>query len=637
MSNLGLELKSPEPARVRGRHRPLGRILVDAGLIDQAALVHALEAQHVLDAPLGDILVAQGLVSRCEVTKALALQHQIQQVDLDTDPPKATLARHLSAEECLQHKVVPWRRLGKTLFLATSRPDRLSEIEGEAFGDIDLDIVPVLAEPAQIDRRITALYGTVLAKRAATRVPAGQSCRTWRIAGPGRRLWAGTASGAAALLFIALPAWTFTVFVILALCCSAMIMTLRLSSFVARCLWGNTPHVSDPAPPSMPARRPKVSVLVPLLHEEEIAGALIARLGQLTYPKALLQVVLVLEEGDQMTRDTIARTELPFWFDVIEVPQAGKLRTKPRALNYALDFCNGSIIGVWDAEDAPEVDQLDRVVQHFERAPQNVACVQGVLDYYNARTNWISRCFALEYASWWRVILPGVAHLGLIIPLGGTTLFFRRPILEKLCGWDAHNVTEDADLGVRLARHGYRTDLLPTVTYEEANFRAWPWIKQRSRWLKGFLITWVVHSRAPLQLIRDVGLIRFLGVQTLFLATFCQFIFAPFLWTFCLPLFGASHPVETTLGPEAFYSLFGFFVFAEILSIAIAMTAVSGSQHRHLIPWAITLPFYFILGSFAAYKALYEFVVMPFYWDKTEHGVSHKSDNGMQTRSARPP
>ncbi|HBR36562.1 MAG TPA: glycosyl transferase, partial [Sulfitobacter pontiacus] len=111
-------------------------------------------------------------------------------------------------------------------------------------------------------------------------------------------------------------------------------------------------------------------------------------------------------------------------------PQAGKLRTKPRALNYALEFCSGSIIGVWDAEDAPEADQINRVVQHFDQAHKNVACVQGVLDFYNARTNWISRCFTLEYATWWRVILPGVAHLGLIIPLGGTTLFFRRAALE---------------------------------------------------------------------------------------------------------------------------------------------------------------------------------------------------------------
>ena len=258
--------------------------------------------------------------------------------------------------------------------------------------------------------------------------------------------------------------------------------------------------------------------------------------------------MLVLEQHDTVTRDTIARTELPSWISVIEVPSANRLTTKPRALNYALDFCRGSIIGVWDAEDAPEPDQIEKVVTSFQDAPESVACLQGVLDYYNPKTNWISRCFTIEYATWWRMILPGVAQLGLVIPLGGTTLFFRRNILEKLCGWDAHNMTEDADLGIRLARHGYVTELIPTVTFEEANCRAWPWVKQRSRWLKGFAITWLVHMRARRALLRDLGFIQFMGVQTLLLATFAQFAFAPLLWSFWITLAGFEHPVALTLG-----------------------------------------------------------------------------------------
>ena len=138
---------------------------------------------------------------------------------------------------------------------------------------------------------------------------------------------------------------------------------------------------------------------------------------------------------------------MPDWISVIEVPQSEGPTTKPRALNYALDFCPGKIIGVWDAEDSPAPDQIEKVVMRFHSAPQNVACLQGILDYYNARANWLSRCFTIEYATWWRLVLPGIAKLGLVIPLGGTTLFFKRDILEKLGRWDAHNVTEDADLG----------------------------------------------------------------------------------------------------------------------------------------------------------------------------------------------
>ena len=221
----------------------------------------------------------------------------------------------------------------------------------------------------------------------------------------------------------------------------------------------------------------------------------------------------------------------------------------------------------------------------------------------------MSRCFTIEYATWWRLILPGIARLGLVIPLGGTTLFFRRDILEKLGGWDAHNVTEDADLGVRLARHGYRTELLPTVTHEEANCRPWRWVRQRSRWLKGFMITYFVHMRHPRQLLRELGWKRVMGLQVIFLATFSQFAAAPFLWS------GAVW-VMTVL-----------FICAEALSLILGLAAVSGRAHRHLLPWVPTMPFYFPLGALAAYKALHEMIAQPFFWDKTQHGYAEATED----------
>jgi cellulose synthase/poly-beta-1,6-N-acetylglucosamine synthase-like glycosyltransferase len=187
----------------------------------------------------------------------------------------------------------------------------------------------------------------------------------------------------------------------------------------------------------------------------------------------------------------------------------GTLQTKPRALNYALSFAKGSIIGVYDAEDAPAPDQLHVVVNRFAQRGPEVVCLQGQLDFYNSHSNWLAHCFTVEYATWFRIMLPSLERLGLAIPLGGTTLFFRRDILESLGGWDAHNVTEDADLGIRLARHGYRTEIIDTVTQEEANARAWPWVKQRSHWLKGYAITYGVHMRSPLKLWRDLGAWRF--------------------------------------------------------------------------------------------------------------------------------
>ena len=438
-------------------------------------------------------------------------------------------------------------------------------------------------------QHIGQLYGAKLIQIAQNRVPAQFSCHSWAVSSlvqkPVTLILLGSFAAALALA----PAWTITVAILFAFATLVMSTVMKIAAFCAQIskMVQATPFTTQRN--RLPQTLPKVSMLVPLLEEDEIAGKLIQRLTRLSYPRSLLEVVLVLEEGDTVTRNTIAKTELPNWMSVIEVPGANHLTTKPRALNYALDFCRGSIIGVWDAKDAPEQDQIEKVVSRFQDAPDNVACLQGVLDYYNAKTNWISRCFAIEYATWWRMILPGVARLGLVIPLGGTTLFFHRSILEELCGWDAHNVTEDADLGIRLARRGYVTELIPTVTFEEANCRAWPWVKQRSRWLKGFLITWLVHMRTPRQLIRDLGFVRFLGVQTLLLATFTQFALAPLLWSFWLLPTGFQHPVSLTLGYPIAVAMASFFIFAELVNLAISLVAVSRREHQHLILYATAL------------------------------------------------
>lgn len=611
----GLQVADPHTERV-----PFGRHLVNDGIIDQADLVHALDRQRKIDAPLGEILVSEGLASQTDILRAIANYHQAQQVDLDMDPPDAKMAEALPSSLCLAHGVVPWMHMGDILLVATNRPDRFAHLR-QCLGAQGMRMLPVIADEVQIRAAINLLYGMELAHRAATRVPAAESCRRWGNNPTRRAVWAGAVGCAGISALILAPLWTMTIAMMFAFITLMMTTTLKAAAFWAQ-LRAQRAERAIPQVDPVPFRLPQVSVLVPLLKEKEIAGALIKRLSRLTYPKSLLEVVLVLEAEDHVTRETIARTVLPNWISVIEVPSANRLTTKPRALNYALDFCRGSIIGVWDAEDAPEPDQIERIVNRFQAAPDNVACLQGILDYYNSRTNWLSRCFTIEYAAWWRMVQPGMAKLGLVVPLGGTTLFFRRHILEELGGWDAHNVTEDADLGVRLARHGYVTELVRTVTYEEANCRAWPWVRQRSRWLKGFMVTWLVHMRNPLQLWKELGTARFLGVQTIFLATFAQFACAPLLWSFWITLFGFDHPVALTLGNTVALWMAGAFLCAELINMAISMTAVSGKEHRHLMAFVPTTLFYYPLGMLAAYKALKELIVQPFFWDKTQHGIA---------------
>jgi hypothetical protein len=464
---------------------------------------------------------------------------------------------------------------------------------------------------------------------ASARIPEIESCRTWS-ASIRRRL--GLTLMALSLVAMLCVLWPVAVFGVLA---GWAVLTLGVAAALK--IVAAAAHViaPDDAPrghsPAHPL--PRVSILVPLFRETEIAHALIARLARLTYPKCLLDVILVLEEEDHLTQGTLAGIDLPPWVRAVVVPD-GQPRTKPRAMNYALDFCQGDIIGIFDAEDAPDPDQITKVARRFQQVPRDVACLQGILDYYNPRQNWLARCFTIEYATWFRTMLPGMARLGLAIPLGGTTLYFRRDVLESLGGWDAHNVTEDADLGFRLARHGYRTEMVGTVTEEEANCRAWPWIKQRSRWLKGYMTTYLVHMRHPGRLWAQLGPRKFWGFQAHFISALSQVLLAPVLWSFWLVLLGLPHPLDPVLPRGALLGLGSLFLTVEVITLAIYSASVARPKHRHLLPWVPTMHFYAPLAAIAAYKALFELLVKPFFWDKTAHGLSvaaaglHRSEGG---------
>ena len=507
-------------------------------------------------------------------------------------------------------------QLGETVTVAIAHPDRLSELR-DALQASFASITPVLASEAQINRLLTAHFSLPLAKQASSSVAPRLSSRTLQLA-RGRSILAASVIPALFLAWMA-PAAIFTAL------CSIALASVLLFSALKVC--GLSSYWNSRRPPAFSAVQSNsghgtvISILVPLFQEAEISRALLARIRKLTYPKALTDVILVLEEHDSVTRSALEKTRLPPWIRVVKVPAFGGLTTKPRAMNYALNFCRGSIIGVWDAEDAPQADQLDLVAQVFSGADSKTACFQGVLDYYNPSTNWISRCFTLEYASWFRIVLHGIARLGLVVPLGGTTMFIRREVLEELGGWDAHNVTEDADLGVRLYRAGYRTEMLPSTTFEEANCRPWPWVKQRSRWLKGFMVTYLVHMRQPLRLLHELGWKRFAGFQAFFLGTIGQFLFAPVLWSFWLVALGLPHPAEGTLPPQLLALAAAALVFFELLGIAISVTAAVAMGRPWLAVWAPAMILYFPMGAAAVAKAVYELLVRPFFWDKTAHGI----------------
>lgn len=548
-------------------------------------------------------------------------------IDPTIAPPDPRLIERLGATRAARLGLLPWRQCGSDCVVLTDAPGRFQRHHEElthALGPCRL----ALAESGETRAALVRIAGADLAAAAETKVPAALSCRGWRI-GAARR-WTLVGLFAMSGLALVIPLAPF------ALLLGAAVLTLIvMTSFKVAALVAATRPVSPPgATPAEPTplQRPVVSLLVPLFREQRIAGHLLQRLARLDYPADRLDICLILEAGDRITRATLEATSLPSNAQIITVP-GGTLQTKPRALNYALDFAKGSIIGIYDAEDAPAPDQISRIVQRFAERGANVACLQGVLDFYNSGTNWIARSFTLEYATWFRLILPGLARLGLVVPLGGTTLFLRREAIEAVKGWDAHNVTEDADLGVRLARRGYRTELIDTVTMEEANARAWPWVRQRSRWLKGYAMTYAVHMARPMQLLRDVGAWRFVGLQILFLGTLMQLFTAPLVWSFWLHLAGVPHPLVAAMPQGMFLALVTLFVLSEGLTIVTSLVAARRADRRWLWLWSPIMTLYFPLATVAVFKALWEMLTRPYFWDKTDHGVFGGADGPLQPRT----
>ncbi len=609
LQNPGPQPAGPKPA---GPVEGLGVSLLRGQVVGSDDLVQALSHRGREAGPLPDVLRARGLIVERDVVQTSARSWGLNVIDLDHDLCDPRLIDLIGASDCLRYSLVPWRLVGGATVVALSRPEefrRLRPMLEARLGPVSLAIAPARA----IEAAVHARRGAGLALAAENRVPEAESCRSWPRLTEAPLL-------VAALVGLVLATLVFPVAVGLALLAFAtisllMIVALKLAAAVAAL------RAPVQAPSDSPLGvQPIVSVIVALYREGDIAARLVRRLARIDYPPVLLDVILAVEADDQVTRSALALAELPHWMRVIVVPE-GEVKTKPRALNHALDHARGAIIGVYDAEDAPDPDQIRKVVDRFHRSPPQVACLQGVLDYYNPRTNWLSRCFTIEYAAWFRLVLPGIARLGLVVPLGGTTLFFRRVVLDELGGWDAHNVTEDADLGIRLARHGYRTELVDTVTEEEANCRALPWVKQRSRWIKGYVMTWAVHMRSPRLLWRQLGPKAFIGFQVMFLGSIAQFVLAPLFWSLLIVPFGWSHPLLSVLPGWAVLVIGATFLLTEAANLVLGIIGVRSSRHGLSWLWVPTMKLYYPLATLAAYKALVELVTKPFYWDKTTHGI----------------
>ncbi len=426
-------------------------------------------------------------------------------------------------------------------------------------------------------------------------------------------LAAGTALGA---LLCAWPAPTLDVLVAGA---SLLFWAIVLFRGLLALLGGGRRPGAAPAeiPDSGDTALPPYTVIVPLYREANMVPSLVRSLCALRYPPEKLQLILAVEDDDAETADAAEAAAQTGALEVVRVPAAGP-RTKPKAANFALRFARGDFVVIYDAEDQPEPDQLLKAVAGFRSHPRTTACLQARLSFYN-RSRWITRQAALDYELWFGYLLPGLERLGMPMPLGGTSNHFRTSVLRAIRAWDPFNVTEDADIGIRLAALGYRVAMLDSTTHEEAPEDISAWIKQRSRWLKGYMQTWLVHSRCMPRFAGQAGLRGCLTFHLFIGGTVLSALLNPILWlTLALSVVFAPAPGGHHYGTFSGASLLA----SNLLLTILAMAGSRGGKGDRLGAQGLMVALYWLLISVAGYRGLWHLLTKPFHWEKTAHGLT---------------
>ncbi|HYO00983.1 MAG TPA: glycosyltransferase [Mycobacterium sp.] len=369
---------------------------------------------------------------------------------------------------------------------------------------------------------------------------------------------------------------------------------------------------------------PRYTILVPAYNEPEVVGDLLGAMARLEYPPDKLQVLLLLEADDEVTIAAAEACGKSETVTIVLVPPA-EPRTKPKACNYGLHFTTGDIVTIFDAEDLPEPLQLRRVVATFKRLPDDVACVQAKLKYHNGLQNLLTGWFTAEYGLWFGYLLPGMMRTTSPIPLGGTSNHLLKSVLDEIGAWDPFNVTEDADLGLRIAAFGYRTAVVDSETLEEANSDPINWIRQRSRWYKGYLQTWLVHIRRPRQLLRTIGLRSFIRFNLVLAGTPIIAVLNLVFWFITMVWFlGQPTVVGAVFPPIIYFPALVALILGNGATVYMNLIALREDDRSDLLVAGLTVPVFWVMMSVAAAKGCYQLIRNPFYWEKTFHGLAQR-------------
>jgi cellulose synthase/poly-beta-1,6-N-acetylglucosamine synthase-like glycosyltransferase len=603
--------------------RALGDLLVARRVLSLPQLDEAVRLAERWHVRLGDAILSRNWAEPAVYYHAVAYHYELPFVDLIRNAPDPTLLVAAEADTYARTLMIPWQRRNGQIVIAVAEPGPEAVLYARKRWGTAIEFV--VASKFDIVWAIQTAFADALSHRAvydlAERNPEMSARQVFT---PGQIVF-GYALQTLLMIGLALAPIATLVAVNVAM------SLFYLGNFVFKGILisvGGARSADRDEIIAVAARLlsddelPVFTVLVPMFREPEMLPVLARSLRELDYPLGKLDIKLVLEAGDHATIEVASKLGLEGVFEIIRVPPSHP-QTKPKACNFALKFARGEFLVVYDAEDRPESDQLRKVVAAFRQSSANTACLQCRLSYFNADENWLTRMFTLDYALWFDQMLPGLERLHVPIPLGGTSNHFKLDVLRELHGWDPFNVTEDADLGVRLTQKGYRVGVVDSTTFEEASCHTGNWIRQRSRWMKGYMQTFLVHTRRPLDLLRKTGPIGFLGFVFFIGGTVASGLLNPVFWLLYLVWLIAATSGFDPVFPQLllFVSLFnllagnGAFIFLHML-------APIRRGWLNLIPYSLTALGYWVLISIAAYRGLWQLLRNPFYWEKTQHGVS---------------
>jgi glycosyltransferase XagB len=605
--------------------RRLGAILIEHGIIDEQQLAEALEVHSRTSSRLGQVMLSRNMVTPRQLYTALAALWGADYVEVESDHLDDELLTRVDLDQVLREGWVPMRRNadGVIEVLTSRRPtmtmrDRVEIQLGEP---VDLKV----SSDWEVSRAIQLGYRDTVVDRATL------------------QLWRDDES-ASARTVLDTPQKIVGIVILLALIAAFVLeprMSVAITSLVisaafligiafkfVMCMAGARREfeavVTDEEVAALSDDDlPVYTVLVPCYKESEIVSQLVTNLGALDYPLDKLEILLLLEADDAETLDAAKASNPPRTVTIVVTPD-GQPRTKPKACNVGLMLARGQYLVIYDAEDRPDPDQLKKAVVGFRKARPGTVCLQAALNYFNADENLLTRMFTLEYSFWFDYMLSGLDARNMPIPLGGTSNHFVTQALRELGGWDPFNVTEDADLGIRASARGQRVGVINSTTFEEANNAYGNWIRQRSRWIKGYMQTTLVHLRRPVRLVRTAGLRQALAFALLIGGTAASFLAV-------IPLY-IVFAVSLALSPDQLSRYFpGWVLWFSLINLLlgnglmiwVSMMGAFRRKRYWLVLWALLNPLYWLMHSISAYKALYQLITRPHYWEKTTHGLTH--------------